>query len=111
MPRRDIRLIDESGQPAGCDWDERIVVKDAFEERIQATECTFESLIIEDRTACAEQAGRNAATVLDIVAIPFVQYLTRRNAHAQLKGFGETPIGGEVHRLLPQLLPPSCACH
>lgn len=70
VPRRDIRLLDSTGQPAGNDWDERMVVKDAFKPRLEATECSFESIIDDDRRWCAELAVASSSVTFDVAAIP-----------------------------------------
>ena len=105
VPRRDIRFLDESGQPSDSDKCERQVVRNEFMARLKATtQCTFQSLIDEDRDTCALVAGSNADMQLGVGAIPTLQFLTKRNAHARLCGFGETPIGGEVYRLAPDAM-------
>ena len=83
------------------DWDERIVVKGGFKEQLCAVECTFGSIVRDDKQSCATIAVANSSVKLDAKAIATLQYMARKHAHARMNGFGEIPIGGEVHRLLP----------
>ena len=66
--------MDVNGQPAGSDECERLVVRSEFMTRLNATQCTFQSLIDEDRDTCASVAGANASTTLNIMAVPFFSF-------------------------------------
>ena len=101
VARRGMRLSNESKLPAGLDHKERIVVRKHFKERLVGTECSFQSLIDDDRASCARHTVEMADVPLDIDAIPSIQVLTLTHAKGKMNGVAEAGVGGEAYRLMP----------
>lgn len=55
--KRELRLLNEQDLPAASDFEERTLLRNFFCGKLDATECTFESLIIDDRRSCCIEAA------------------------------------------------------
>lgn len=74
-PRRQRRLLDEDGFPAGTDHEERHIVKKHFQTKLDGCDTTMQALIDDDRSSRMERAPVIAAMDKSLEAVPSVTYL------------------------------------
>ena len=101
---KDYRLLNSEGIPASCDKEERLIVKDHFQAKLEGSDSSMLALVTADRNTAPVLAVEHASIIRSLDAVPDITFLINKNARAKFNGLGETPIGGEVLRLAPRTM-------
>ena len=103
-PPRDVRLEDSLGNPAGCEGEERTIVRDHFAAQRGAVPYTLEQFILDDRADAILRSPELALVTKTLDAVPSYSSIVTRHSHAKLNGLGELSVGGELNKLLPRTI-------